>query len=103
MKRLFLAAAAASLSACATTDGAARLAAADAALADIQARYQAARSVAALFAPWLPAVQAARVRALADAVELALAAARAATGGARRAALARADAAADAYRGAVGG
>ncbi|GGB18922.1 hypothetical protein GCM10011380_05600 [Sphingomonas metalli] len=81
-----------------------RVSRAEATLAAVQARYAAVHRTALLFAPFLPPDRAARVRALADLVELTLAAARAATGFAdRAAAIERAAAAADAYRAAAGG
>lgn len=95
--------AAACLSACATIDTESRIAAIDAALARVEARYAAARSVALLFAPWLPPEQAARLTMLARAADIAIAAARAATdAAARRDALHRAAQATDRYSAAAG-
>lgn len=103
--RIILAVAAlTALPACAAHDAARRLAAVDAALVRIEARYAATRELAVLFAPWLPPAQAVRIALLADAAGHALAAARIATRlAARRIALAEAADAADAYAHAVGG
>ncbi|MDP1027536.1 hypothetical protein Q5H91_09955 [Sphingomonas sp. KR1UV-12] len=104
MKSITILALVASLSACAGPDAAVRLQRVDAALARVEAGYSASRTVAALFAPWLAPVQAARLHALAEGVEIALAAARHATDlASRRAALRRAEAATTAFRVAAGG
>ncbi len=106
MKTITTLALAASPSACASpaADIALRLQRADAMLARVEAGYVAARSIAQLFAPWLPPAQALRLRVLGEAVETALAAARRATDLAtRRAALRQAGAATTAYRLASGG
>jgi hypothetical protein len=105
MKRWMTLALAASLSGCASPPGLATgWQRADTAIAQVAAGYTAARSVAALFAPFVPVAQQARLLVLAEAVERALAAARRASGlAARRAALREAVAASAAYRLAAGG
>ena len=106
MKIPIVLALAASLSACATsgTSDAPRLQRIDAALVRIETGYAAARSLAMLFAPWLPPARVAQLAALADGADRALAAARLATDLAtRRTALRRAQAAAAAFRLAAGG
>lgn len=102
MKTILMLAVAASLSACATTRD--RLASAAPAIAAVQSAYDQARGFAALFLPFLPDAQRARVEALGLAVERALALARAASSAAAQArAIEDARAAADTYRLATGG
>ncbi len=104
MRRVIVAFLAVALAACTIATAVDHLAAADPAMARIQRGYDAARSIAALFLPYLPPARAARLAALGLVVERALAAARIATGlAARRAALARAEAATAAYALAAGG
>ncbi len=103
MKKTLCLALAASLSltACATTGS--RLATAGAGIASLQAGYEAARSFAQLFLPFLPADRRAQIEQLGAGVEAALDAARTATTtAARLEALARAERAAADYRLATG-
>ena len=106
MKSMTILALAASLSGCAppAIDGGARLRRTDAALAQVEAGFDAARAIAALFAPWIAPAQAARIDRLGQMAAAAIESARhAADLAARRAALRRAEAAARDYRAAAGG
>ena len=102
MRAVFPILAAVALAACATTPP---MMADDPAVTQLRRGYEAARAVAALFAPYLPSGRAARLRRLGRVVEAALAAARSAadhTAADHTAALDRAAAAAAAYRHAAG-